>query len=153
MSSIEKAIEDLKSQDPPLLRPTARKYGVPHKTLRRRFKGIQLLSAEYHETRQLLSIEQEKVLVNRINTLSERGIPPTNTIVKSLAFEICKKQPGKNWVYEFTQRHDNEIISVMLEGFDLSRKKADNYTSIKQYFDLVCLLYIAYIHILIYFTD
>jgi hypothetical protein len=150
MGSIEKAIEDLKLQDPPLFRPTARKYRVHHETLQCHFKGIQLSLAEYYKTRQLLSIEQEKVLVNQINMLSERRILPTNTIVKSLAFEICKKQPGKNWAYEFIQRHNNKIASVMLEGFDLSRKKADNYTSIKQYFDLVCHLYIVYFHVLIY---
>ena len=137
MSSIEAALEDLKSQESPNYSQTALKYGVSKETLRRRFKGISLSTAEYHETRSLLSSHQERVLIDKINVLCERGLPPTNTIIKSLAFEICQKQPGKNWAYEFVKRHDDEIISVWFEGFDLSRKKADNYVSIKQYFDLV----------------
>ena len=117
---MEKAIEDLRSQKVPAFKPTARKYGVKPDTLRRRFKGEQLSAEEYHETRQLLSHPQERMLLNRINTLSDRGIPPTNTMIKSLAFKICQKQPGKNWAYEFVQRHSNELISVFIEGFDLS---------------------------------
>lgn len=137
MDSIEEAIEDLKSQKSPQLRSTARKYDVPYATLRRRFKGISLSEANYHETRQLLSHIQERVLLDRINTLSDRGLPPTNTIVKSLAFEICGKRPGRSWAYRFVQRHSKEIASVWFEGFDLARKKADNYVSVKQYFHLV----------------
>lgn len=140
MSAMSKAIDELKTQDPPLYRATARKYAVDHTTLMRNFKGETLPKQEYHETRQLLSHAQERVLLNRINTLCDRGIPPTNTIVKAIALKICGKQPGKNWAYEFIQRHSDEIASVMLEGFDLSRQKADNYTGIKQYFDLVCCL-------------
>lgn len=137
MGSIEEAIEDLKSQDPPKIRSTARNHGVAYETLRSRWQGISLPKQEYHETRQLLSHQQERVLVDRINILSDRGIPPTQGIIKCLAFEICQKRPGKNWAYEFINRHSDEISSVFLEGFDLSRKKADNYTAIKQYFDLV----------------
>ena len=148
MSSIEAALDDLKSQEKPLIRATARKYAVPYETLRSQYKGICLPKAQYHETRQLLSHQQERVLLKHIETLSERGIPPTNSIIKNLAREICGEQPGKNWVYAFLQRHDSEVASVSLEGFDLSRQKADNYVSIKQYFDLVCGL-ILYILILI----
>jgi hypothetical protein len=150
MGSIQAAIDDLKSQTKPLYRATARKYNVPYTTLRAQFQGLRLSKEEYHETRQLLSHAQERVLLDRINTLSERGLPPTNSIIKNLAREIAGEQPGKNWVYEFLKRHDGEVALVSLEGFDLSRQKADNYISIKQYFDLVCglILYI-FIYILI----
>jgi hypothetical protein len=141
MSSFDKAIEDLKCQKTPQYRRTAKKYGVPHETLRRRFQGIALSTADYHKTTQLLSHIQERVLVNQINTLSDRGLPPTNVIVKSLAFKICGKRPGKNWAYRFVQRHSKEIASVWFEGFDLACKKADNYVSVKQYFDLVWRLF------------
>lgn len=137
MEPIDSALNDLRSQDPPKFRPTARKWGVDHVTLIRRFKGLSLSQAEYHETRQLLSNAQERVLIDQINELSDRGIPPPNAIVHNMAAEICGKQPGKTWVYEFIQRYSNELTSVILDGFDLSRKNADNYISIKQYFDLV----------------
>ena len=140
MRPIDAAVEELKLQNPPLFRATARKHKVDKQTLRNRYYGKTLSAEEYHETRQLLSNAQERVLVDRINTLCERGIPPTNAIITALATEIVGKEPGKNWAYEFIQRHSNEITSIMLEGFDLSRKKADNYISISQYFQLVCYL-------------
>ena len=101
MSPIDAAIDDLKSQKTPLFRATAKKYGVDKQTLWRRFYGESLSTQEYHETRQLLSNPQERVLVDRINTLSERGMPPTNAIVTSLATKIIGKEPRKNWAYEF----------------------------------------------------
>lgn len=137
MEPIDFALDELKSQKKPLYRATARKYGCDHQTLRRRHLGIQLPKAEYHETQQLLSNAQERVLINYINELNTRGIPPPNCIVHNIAAEICGKQPGKTWVYEFIERHKEELKSVILDGFDLSRKNADNYISIKQYFDLV----------------
>ena len=137
MEPIDLALEDLRSQKSPAYRSTAKKYGVNHQTLRRQFLGLQLPKAQYHETRQLLSNAQERVLIDRINELSDRGIPPPNAVVHNMAAEICGKQPGRTWVYEFLQRHSDELTSVILDGFDLSRKNADNYISVKQYFDLV----------------
>lgn len=84
------------------------------------------------------------VLIERINTLCERGVPPTHSIIRALAVEIIGKEPGKHWSYEFVERHNDEVASRVLNGFDISRKKADNYVSYSQYFKLVCSLYFSY---------
>jgi len=41
-------------------------------------------------------------------------------------FEIIKKQPGKNWVATFCERHQNKIKSLYLRAIDQTRQVADN---------------------------
>ncbi len=150
---MDAALEALKSQNPPNYAATAREFEVDRTSLMRRFKGQTLSREEFHETRQLLSSQQEKVLINNINILSERCFPPSNTLIRSMALEISKKQPGKNWASEFVKRHQEELVSTWLKGFDLSRKKADSWWSYKKYFEMVSILIIvitlAYINFLL----
>src|SRR4051812_36521532 len=46
--------------------------------------------------KQALTHAQEKVLIDRINYLTDRGLPPTSSIIKSLAEEIRGSAVGKN---------------------------------------------------------
>jgi hypothetical protein len=45
---------------------------------------------------QCFTIEQEEVLIARINNLSDRSMPPTSQIVKNLVEEIRGGRVGKN---------------------------------------------------------
>ena len=47
---------------------------------------------------QCLTDEQEEVLIGCINSLTDRGMPPTSQIVRNLAEEIRGSKVGKNWV-------------------------------------------------------
>ena len=47
--------------------------------------------------RQCLTNDQESVLIDRINYLSERQMPPASYIVRNLAVEIRGYLVGKNW--------------------------------------------------------
>jgi hypothetical protein len=120
------AIDDLRSQEVPQYRPTARKHGVNHQTLRRQFLGLQLSSAELHECQSLLNNKEAIALINEINRLSACGTPPTVAMVRSFAFNISGRWPGINWANRFVHNHQEDICSVYLKGFDLSRKKADS---------------------------
>ncbi|KAF2433061.1 hypothetical protein EJ08DRAFT_647478, partial [Tothia fuscella] len=84
----------------------------------------------YHASQQLLSPQQESALVAHINTLTDRGTPPTNAIVSNFAKDIGGKEPGKNWCSGFVKRWSHVLKSYYLTGLDLDRKKAD---SIHQY--------------------
>ena len=44
----------------------------------------------------LLSKLQQNELVNYINKLSNKGLPPTIPIIRMLAIDICKTKPSKN---------------------------------------------------------
>jgi hypothetical protein len=106
-------------------------------TAARRAKGQILPRQDYRAQCGLLSPTQEKELVRYIDELTKRGLPPTHHNVRVFASNICGKFPGKNWTSAFVKRHESQITSQYLVGFDRARKKADNYWLISQYFDLV----------------
>ena len=138
MKDIDAALAALKLSDRPNYTATAKKFKCDPTTLARRHKGVQLPRAEAALQHQnLLSKQQEKDLISYINKLTVRGCPPTPAMVRNFAHDISKKWPGKNWVCNFRKRHSDDLLSKYLKGFDLSRKKADNYDRYKDYFDLV----------------
>jgi hypothetical protein len=96
MSSIQAAIDDLRSQEVPRYRPTARRHSVDHQTLRRQYLGICLSRAELHECQSLLNNKEVYALINEINRLSARRTPPTITIVRQFTFNIANRWPRIN---------------------------------------------------------
>ncbi|RMZ87477.1 hypothetical protein DV736_g5297, partial [Chaetothyriales sp. CBS 134916] len=103
-------------------------------------KGISRSVQQAHsESLQLLTDGQEEALIQHVNDLSDRGLPPTPQFVRNLVFEIVKKQPGKNWVTTFCKRHRSRIKSLYLRAIDQTRHIADNsayfehfYATLKQ---------------------
>jgi Tc5 transposase DNA-binding domain len=135
---IELAIADLRAQDKPNYRATAKKYALDNNTLRRRFLGLQLspaASASLH--RQRLLIVQEKALIDQINRLTDRGLPPTSQMVRNLAEEMIQGKVGKNWTGEFVRRHQDVLKSTYLRNIDKQRLKSEYIPSYKYFYDLV----------------
>ena len=86
-AAIKKAIDDLDSQEAPNYVATAKKYEIDRRTLMRRHKGLSRSIQEAHsESQTLLTPTQEAVLIEHINTLSSRGLPPTPQFVRNLVF-------------------------------------------------------------------
>ena len=75
-------------------------------TLAKRFQGktVSNQEANSYARRQLTDI-QEKTLIQYINKLSDRGLPPTPQIVKNFVEEIADEALRKNWVSRFCERH------------------------------------------------
>ena len=138
MKPIDKALDDLASQDKPNYAATAEKYGVHRSTLSRRHRKIttsrEIATANF---KSLLTPQQEKELVEYINKLSVFGLPPVVSMVRNFAYDIGKKTPGKNWPTRFIERHRIILDSGFLKGFNLSRKKADSLEVYRRYFKLV----------------
>jgi hypothetical protein len=137
MAPIDDALEDLKSQEHPNYSYTAKKYGIERTKLSRRHRGIIGSKEEATEEKRLLNKQQQKNLVQYVNTLSERGLPPTNAMVRNFARDICGKQPGHNWVLRFVSNHKHTLKSDYLEGLDSSRRKADSTAQFTYYFERV----------------
>ena len=137
MAAIDDALAACDLADVPNYAQIAREFGVNRSTLSRRHRGIIRAAEDLHESQQLLSESQEKELVKYINRLNEKGIPPTCPMVRNFAAEIAQIQPGQKWPYRFVQRHKDELKSCYLEGLDLSRKRAESYTNIRRYFEMV----------------
>ena len=110
-------------------------------TLRERFLGNRRsrkeATAEYH---QCLSIAQEDTLVGLINRLTNRGLPPTNSMAKNLAEEMIPCPVGKNWGSQFVARHKHNLTSACLQNIDKKRVKAEYVLMFKQFYELVFVL-------------
>ncbi len=80
---IELAITDLESQDCPNYASTTKKYHVNRSTLSRRYRGVTGTRQDaISYSSRALTDTQENVLVQYINKLSARGLPPTLRLLK-----------------------------------------------------------------------
>ena len=141
-AAIAEAIADLDAQEARNYAATARKYNINPKTLHNRFNGKHGPIRESHlETQTNLPPAQEKVPVERINTLSARDLPPTPQFVRNLVAEMAEKEVGEHWISRFVKRHNGKLSSIYLESIDYARRVADNGRHFKHYFDQVGLLF------------
>lgn len=86
---------------------------------------------------QCLTNEQEEVLIHRINTLTDRAMPPTSHIVRNLAEEIRGGKVGKNWVGQFVKRHGIRLKSLYLHNIDNLRAGAEYAPMFQLFFSIV----------------
>jgi len=137
MTSIEAALADLALQKSSNYTATAKKFNINRSTLSWRHRSIIVFVKKSKQTTSILSNQQEKELIRYINKLIERDIPSLNVMIRVFVYNISGKQSGKNWSYEFVQRHSDILQSKFLQEADLERKKADNAYQYQLYFDLV----------------
>ena len=147
---IELALADLDRQERPNIMGTAKKFNLIESTLRRRFQGKTLSrAAATSEHRQNLTFAQEEVLIGQINRLTDRGLPPTNQIVRNFAEEILGRSVGKNWAGDFVKRYKGRLTSLYLHTIDKDRMNAEYAPMFKQFYDLVIndFIFITYIYL------
>jgi hypothetical protein len=138
MGPLEEALAFLESSEKVNYAAAARKFGCDETTLRRRHQGKQRSRQEADSTYKFkLSKQQEKELVAYIVKLTARGLPPTLSMVKNFAEDIAKVEVGDTWPYHFVKRHRDVLGSDWFDGFDVARKRADNTSRYKAYFELV----------------
>ena len=135
---LELALADLRAQKKPNIMGTAKRYELAESTLRRRFSGEHISRrAAAGEYLQNLTFAQEEALISQINRMSERGMPPTSTIVRNLAEGIIQRPVGKNWTGQFVKRYQNRLHSVYLRPIDKDRMNAEYAPSFRHFYDLV----------------
>ena len=124
-------LSDCHRQNKPNFKATAAQYSVDGTTLSRQFRGVQRSYIESRsESTQNLTITQEEVLIDFINHLTDRALPPTSQFVKNVAEELCGKEVGKNWVGQFTKWQSAQLHSGCLRSIDSKRLQAENLVSI-----------------------
>ena len=75
----------------------AAEYECDRSAVSRRVRGLtKSRKAATSFWRQCLTDEQEEVLIQRINDLTDRGMPPTSSIIRNLIEEIRGAGVGKN---------------------------------------------------------
>jgi hypothetical protein len=135
---IPDAVADLESQKAPNIKATAEKYDVNRKTLENRWKGKSTSMEECVSThRQCLTKSQERALVQLINELTDRRMPPTTAVVKNLAEEIRGCAVGKNWTAAFVRRHNHELKSLYLNSIDNKHAKGEFLPAYELFYKLV----------------
>ena len=144
--AMQKALAEIESSSAPNLTEIAKKYKLDRSTLSRRAAGKTVSRAEFQsQVHQCLTNAQERVLINQINRLTDRGIPPTSQMVKNFVQEMIGRDVGKNWVSEFCKWYQSELKSLYLRHIDNTRVK-NEYPPLYQYFfDLVeCFFVLLY---------
>jgi hypothetical protein len=110
----------------------------PHRTtISRRAKGQIQPREQYVKYSSLLSKPQEEMLLSYISKLTKKGLPPNHYNLRVFTSNICGQLPSKSWATKFIRQHKEKITSHYLVGFDLTRKKADNYYLINKYFEII----------------
>ncbi len=135
---IDAALFDWSSQEAPNIRRTARKYGICHTTLQRRWTGVTRSGKRgVRFATTSLSKAQEEVLIKYINILTMRGIPPTIGMLRTFAFEVSGCDVGKNWPRRLIGRWKDHLDSGFLQTIDLARTKAESIRSFELWFSMV----------------
>jgi Tc5 transposase DNA-binding domain len=141
---LESAIIDLESQSRVNYAAAAKKWKVERTTLAKRHKGQTGTREDAtSDTHRKLTNAQEEVLIQYINKLSDRGLPPTPQIVKNIAEEIAYVKLSPNWVSRFCKRHRDQLKSVYLRMINHKRKIADNSYHFQYFYDTVRMLFIC----------
>jgi transposase len=117
----------------------AKHFKCSRTAVSRRVRGLTKTKREANSFwHQCLTIEQEEVLIDRINYLTDRSIPPTSHIVRNLAEEIRGGPVGKNWVGQFVKRHGIRLKSLYLRNIDNLRAGAEYAPMFQLFFSVVC---------------
>ena len=130
----------------------AREYKCDHGALSRQIRGLTKSKKDANSFwHQCLTIEQEEVLIHRINTLTDRGMPPTSHIVRNLAEEIRGGLVGKNWVGQFVKRYSIRLKSLYLHNINNLYTGAEYAPMFQLFFNTVSCFFIIILYI--YYLD
>ena len=141
-TDIEKALDELRAADKPNISEIARKYNIEQTKLGDLFNCRRVTWDDYNANRGLLSPQQNKFLLELVRRLTSNRLPPTPKLVRQFAKDLSGNTPGKNWPSRWVKKHQDQLGSGYLEGFDLDRKKADSFWQYRAYFELVIALII-----------
>jgi hypothetical protein len=136
------AVADLDTQLEPNYSATAKKYSLDRSTLSRRAQGKQRSKACANSIyRQCLTLAEEESLIQYINKLTVRGMPPTASIVRNLAEEMIGRAVGKNWTGQFVKCYESRLKSLYLCNIDKNRVKGEYAPVFDHFYSLVELPY------------
>ncbi|KAG9188192.1 hypothetical protein G6011_02115 [Alternaria panax] len=137
MDPIQEAIEEIESRelgDEFSYQAIAKKYGVGRMTLMRRHKGE---TETYGLRKSSLHPQHEAELVRYIETLTERRLPPTRTMIQQFASQLAGKPVSESWVSRYLRRHPNHLISRSGKAMAKEHTKADSGAKYNLYFKLL----------------
>ena len=129
---------DLHPNDCYPISQVARNFDVNYDTLRRRFQWLNQDAHTAHESQQLLSHVQERVILEWAKQLSDEAEPITKHGLRRTIQQLMggRVRAGKNWIKRFLERHPSIKLAKPC-GLDLKRAKCFNRKSVRNYFTLL----------------
>ncbi|KAF1995287.1 hypothetical protein P154DRAFT_526484, partial [Amniculicola lignicola CBS 123094] len=124
MDPIQDAVTFFESQEPGeelSYTEVAKRYNINRVTLAQRHQGVQTTRAAAKVNKQKLSHEQEIELVEYIEGLTQRALPPTRAMIRNFASYIARERVGEGWT----------------TGMDRKRHHADSEAKYNLYFNLL----------------
>jgi hypothetical protein len=140
MSAIDNAIAAIESREAGAsfsYRKVAAAFGVDRTTLSRRHQGLQETRAARGRRERILHPQQEYQLIQYLEGLTERGLPPSRSMIQNFASSVVHRHVGMAWVTRFLHRNDHLVISKWTTGIDRERHQADSGVKYTMYFDLL----------------
>jgi hypothetical protein len=129
------AIKALKPGEKLVYQKIADQHKVDRSTLSRQHKRVQAPRAVKDSSQQKLTPQQEAELVQYIEELTARRIPPTREMIRNFASAVAQEPVSESWVTRFINRHAIHLISQYSTGMDANRHNADSFVKYKLYFD------------------
>jgi hypothetical protein len=134
---LRKRLLDLRLQEEPNILQTAKKHKINRTTLSRRWNHVTGSKQSGYDAQRLLTTAQSNSLKKYINDLTERGLPPTNAMVRNFAAQIAQKQPGPHWIERWLKANKKDLKSGYLTSIDGARKKAESVYHYSLYYELL----------------
>jgi hypothetical protein len=128
MAPIDEALAEIELHKPGdgfTLKIIAEKHCVDRSTLGQRCKGKTDPQSDGYASQQLFNPQQEQALVQYIEDLTARGLPPTRAMIRNFALNISQQHVGVNWILRFIRRNHNHLISERSAGIDVVRHRFD----------------------------
>jgi hypothetical protein len=111
------------------------RYGhrIGESTLRRRYRNLAQSARNAHTDDQLLTPEQEKVLVEWLIQRGLQGRPASQAAVRAQVKTLIGHPPSRRWVKRFESRNPSLTYSTT-NGLDPKRASCFNRTAIQNHF-------------------
>lgn len=117
--------------------------GVSYSTVRRHAAGAQSIR-EFNSTKQKLTLAEESVLVQLVETSSDWSNPLTYEGIAQYANEIGRRRAGPsfelvgvNWVHRFLDKYREKLSTYWSKPLDTQRAQSLNPEAVKHWFELV----------------
>ncbi|KAF7568794.1 hypothetical protein PtrM4_134070 [Pyrenophora tritici-repentis] len=140
MTAIDKAVKYLESLKPGehfVYQKVADQFGCSRSALSRRWRGVSRDKTTSDGMKQALLPQQELELVQYIEELHIRGLPPTREMIQNFGSEICGNPVSMSWVERFLHRNQDRLISRWAPTLDRVRHQADSIDKYDSYFDIL----------------
>ena len=115
----------------------AKKHGVARSTLSRAHRRVQVPREVMTPNSRKLNDQQETDLINYIERLTARHLPPTRAMVRNFASAVASTPCSDKWVTRFLRRHRNRLTSQWATGMDSNRHNAESGHKYESYFKLL----------------